>query len=162
MPSGLKPASFMYFREHSFNRISDLSYFNFDVHPKGSTLLVAEVSCATQDKAWRDADYITSRVIGELIQEKLLAREDILESHVFHAEHAYPIYTLNYEKNLQRVFNGMAEFNNLETAGRQGRFQYVNTHIAMKTAFEAVDRLVPRLASRESSEVIPSGATRPG
>jgi protoporphyrinogen oxidase len=151
------PASFMYFREHSFNRISDLSYFNFDVQPKGSTLLVAEISCSTNDAAWRDTDFITARVIDELVAENLLTREDVLESHIFHAEHAYPIYTLNYEKNLKEVLDGVAGFKNLETAGRQGRFQYVNTHIAMKMAFEAADRLSPRLTTPEVRETVTPG-----
>jgi protoporphyrinogen oxidase len=65
--------------------------------------------------------------------------------HVFRAQHAYPIYNLHYEDHLARLlafFGGLA---NAETAGRQGRFAYINTHIAMKMGYEAVDRLTAKL-----------------
>jgi protoporphyrinogen oxidase len=139
------PSSFMYFRQHSFNRISDLAQFGFHIQPAGSTLLVAEISCDVDDRAWSDETFAKQAVLDDLIAEKLLARDEVIEMHVFRAQHAYPIYTLNYEEHLARLLTFFGDTANLETAGRQGRFAYINTHIAMKMGHEAADRLMAKL-----------------
>ncbi|MBI5650580.1 MAG: FAD-dependent oxidoreductase [Chloroflexi bacterium] len=139
------PSSFMYFRQHSFNRISDLAQFGFHITPAGCTLLVAEISCDVTDRAWTDEPFAKTAVIEDLIAEKLLGADEVIETHVFRARQAYPIYTLNYEAHLQTLLQTIAQMTNLETAGRQGRFQYVNTHIAMKMGYQAADRLIAKL-----------------
>lgn len=139
------PSSFMYFRQHSFNRISDLAQFGFQVKPDGHTLLVAEISCGVQDRAWNDEAFAKQSVLDDLVAEKLLTRDEIAEMHVFRAQHAYPIYTLHYEKHLATVLDAISAIQNMETAGRQGRFAYINTHIAMKMGYEAADRLLAKL-----------------
>ncbi|MBI5031818.1 MAG: FAD-dependent oxidoreductase [Chloroflexi bacterium] len=138
------PSSFTYFRQHSFNRISDLAQFGFHITPEGSTMLVAEISCDVKDRAWNDDDFAKQGVLEDLIAEKLLTREEVIEMHVFRARHAYPIYTLHYEQHLAILLQAIADMVNMETAGRQGRFQYINTHIAMKMGYEAADRLIAK------------------
>ena len=140
------PSSFMYFRQHSFNRISDLAQFGFHVTPEGHTLLVAEISCDVSDRMWSDEECAKQAVLADLIAEKLLTREQVIEMHVFRARHAYPIYALDYEQHVDVLLQAIAGISNLETTGRQGRFQYVNTHIAMKMGYQAAERLMARLA----------------
>lgn len=139
------PSSFMYFRQHSFNRISDLAQFGFHITPAGSTMLVAEISCDVNDRAWTDESFAKQAVLDDLVAEKLLTRDDVIEMHVFRAKHAYPIYTLNYEEHLAVLLDAFERLLNAETAGRQGRFQYINTHIAMKMGYQAADRLSGKL-----------------
>lgn len=139
------PSSFMYFRQHSFNRISDLAQFGFHVTPEGSTLLVAEISCDPGDRVWTDDEFAKQAVVDDLVAEKLLTRDEITEAHIFRARHAYPIYTLNYEKHLSVLLKAMTDMSNMETAGRQGKFQYVNTHVAMKMGYAAADKLKLKL-----------------
>lgn len=139
------PASFMYFREHSFNRITDLSHFGFRIEPAGRTLLVAEVTCdPDKDALWSDEALAKEAVIADLTREGLLLREEIEEAHVFRARHAHPMYMLGYEKALDTLLAAFSNLSNAETAGRQGRFQYVNTHVAMKMGYEAADRLLAK------------------
>ena len=142
------PSSFMYFRQHSFNRISDLAQFGFHIEPKGSTLLVAEISCNVNDHAWSDETFAKQSVLDDLLAEKLLTRADVIEMHVFRAQHAYPIYTLHYEDHLARLLEFFGALSNMETAGRQGRFAYINTHVAMKMGYEAADRLMAKLEQK--------------
>jgi len=139
------PSSFMYFRQHSFNRISDLAQFGFHVKPEGHTLLVAEISCGVEDRAWTDDAFAKQAVLDDLIAEKLLTQDQVVEAHVFRAQHAYPIYALDYEKHLAKSLEAISAMKNIETAGRQGRFAYINTHIAMKMGYEAADRLMAKL-----------------
>lgn len=144
------PSSFMYFRQYSFNRISDLSQFGFQVTPAGHTLLVAEISCSRDDLVWSDEAFAKQSVISDLVSEGLIRGEEITEAHVFRAAHAYPIYALNYEKSLETLLNFFMNMCNAETAGRQGRFQYVNTHIAIKMGYEAADRLVKKVVGKDA------------
>ncbi len=137
--------SFMYFRDHSFNRITDLSQFGFEINPSGSTILVAEISCGVDDRYWADEQFAMEQVILDLEREQILKKDEILHTHVFRAKHAYPIYALHYEKALETLLNHVSKSENYETAGRQGRFQYINTHIAMKMGYEAANRLTSKL-----------------
>ena len=146
--------SFMYFRDHSFNRLTDLSQFGFEIEPKGSTIVVGEISCSVNDRYWTDDAFATEVVVWDLEREGILKRDEILHTHVFRAEHAYPIYTLHYETALETLLNTIDKSENWETAGRQGRFQYINTHIAMKMGYEAADRLMAKLGSRKTSEKV--------
>ena len=138
-------ASFMYFREHAFNRITDLAHFGFHMDPPGTTLLVAEITCDPTDKIWTDEAMAVEAVVADLVREKILERGDILSHTVFRTRHAQPMYLLGYEKSLKTLLDAFDALNNAETAGRQGRFQYVNTHIAMKMGFDAADRLDAKL-----------------
>jgi len=139
-------ASFMYFREHSFNRITDLAHFGFHMDPPGTTLLVAEITCDPADAIWKDEKTAVEAVTADLEREEIVARGEILTSTVFRTRHAQPMYLLGYEAALKTLLDAFAALDNAETAGRQGRFQYVNTHVAMKMGFDAADRLHTKLA----------------
>ena len=143
------PASFMYFREHSFNRITDFSHFSFHVEPPGRTLLVAEMTCDPSDRVWTDDALARGRVLEDLLREKIIEDGDVEAVHVFRARHAHPIYALGYERALGTILSAFGRLANLETAGRQGLFQYVNGHVAMKMGKEAADRLCARLSAEE-------------
>jgi protoporphyrinogen oxidase len=104
------PASFMYFREKSFNRITDLALFKVEIKPPGSTLLVAEVMCNPGDPEWINEAASIQTVIDELIEEKLITREDVLEAHPFKTEYGYPIYKLGYEKAFESIFSEFSSF----------------------------------------------------
>ncbi len=135
-------ASFMYFREITFNRIMDLSYFGFDINPPSATILIAEVNCDASDFIWKEEEKAIEKVVTDLENEKIISREEIIESHVFKAPNAYPIYLLDYEKKLETVFKWIDRISNLQSIGRQGAFSYVNSHIAMKMAYNAADNII--------------------
>jgi len=161
-------SSFMYFREHSFNRIADLSQFGFEIEPPGCSVLVAEISCGKDERYWTDDEYAKQAVMADLLRENLVTRDEVMEMHVFRAEHAYPIYTLHYETHKKTVVDAIDGSANMETAGRQGRFAYVNTHIAMKMGYEAADRLAAKLEKADeasgdfSQSVLDQGIGRTG
>ena len=62
--------------------------------------------------------------------------------HVFRAEHALSdLRTALRDATATALLDAVEQTANMETAGRQGRFAYINTHIAMKMGYEAADRL---------------------
>jgi len=136
------PVSFMYFRQHSFNRVYDSSYFGHDTITPDTTILVAEISCDISDKWWNDAEYCKEMVIKDLIKENFINEKDILEVNVYKYKWGYPIYNIGYEKNLENILKYIDNLKNIETAGRQGLFQYINSHIAIQMGIEAAEKLI--------------------
>ena len=140
-------ASFMYFREHSFNRVTDLAHFGFHIEPPGTTLLVAEITCNPTDPVWTDEAMASNSVIADLAREDILAPSEVLSATVFRARHAHPMYLLGYEEALQIVRESFSLMENAVTAGRQGGFQYVNTHVAMRMGQDAAESLNVKLGA---------------
>lgn len=136
------PVSFMYLREHSFNRIYDSSYFSHDTILPDTTILVAEISSGKKDRWWSDDDYCKEMVLKDLLREHIIQEKDVIEINVYRYEFGYPIYKLGYEHHLNNLLDYIKKINNFETAGRQGRFQYINGHIAMQMGFKAAERLI--------------------
>lgn len=135
------PVSFMYFRDKTFNRVTDLGRFGVETTPAGATLLVAELTCQPEDEAWKNDETTATRVVSELVSEGFFRAEEILEKHVFKTPYGYPIYRLGYEKALRTVLDGLETYRNIHSIGRQGRFAFVNTHVAMKMGFDAARRI---------------------
>lgn len=139
--SKVLPVSFMYFREHSFNRIYDSSYFGHDTYSPNTTILVAEISSSGDDIWWNDEEFCKEKVLEDLFRENIIKKDDILEVHVYKYKHGYPIYNKGYEDNLGKVLSYLKSIENFQTAGRQGLFQYINGHIAMLTAFKSAEKI---------------------
>jgi protoporphyrinogen oxidase len=140
--AGVLPAAFMYFRDRSFNRITDLARFGVGIEPAGATILIAEITCQPGDPLWDDERAAAAGVVRELVEEGLLREDEVLERHVFKAEHGYPIYAVGYEEDLRATLAGVARAaDNVHSIGRQGRFAYVNTHVAMKMGYDLARRV---------------------
>lgn len=137
-------ASFVYFREHAFNRVTDLSWFKFALDP-GTTLLVCEIACDPGDPVWTDDALARRMALGDLEREGLVREADVLGTVVFRTRHGQPMYLLGYEDALKTLIGAIEGLENAVTAGRQGRFAYVNTHVAMKMGREAAERLAAKL-----------------
>jgi protoporphyrinogen oxidase len=138
----------MYFREHSFNRIYDSSYFSHDTILPDTTILVAEISSGKKDRWWSDDQYCKRMVVNDLLRENIVSKEDILEMNVYRYEFGYPIYKLGYERHLNNLLNYIKTIKYFETAGRQGRFQYVNGHVAMQMGFEVAKKIHRNLSDK--------------
>ena len=139
------PAAFIYFRKHIFNRVYDSSYFGHDTVTPDTTILVAEISCKAGDKRWNDEKYCKDMVIKDLLKENIIDEKNILETHAYKYRYGYPIYKLGYEKHLNNIIKYIGSIGNLETAGRQGLFQYINSHIAIQMGFEAAKVLADKI-----------------
>lgn len=135
------PVSFMYFREHSFNRVYDSSYFGHDTSLSNTTIIVCEISSSGNDRWWIDDDYCIKKAKYDLKREKIIDEKDILEAHVYRYRYGYPVYKFGFENNLETIMNYLSNISNFETAGRQGAYQYINGHIAIQMGFDAAKKI---------------------
>jgi protoporphyrinogen oxidase len=134
-------AMFTYFRNTTFNRLTDEARFQLDVTPEGSTILVAEVTCEVGDENWAADEAFLDRIQEELVAEGLFEPSEVMERHAYRYECTYPIYTKGYEKSCSILIKYFDSIPNLVSTGRQGAFLFINTHVAMKYGFRAADEI---------------------
>jgi len=121
-------ASWVYIHDPDiiFSRIHEPLYFSENNSPKGYTSLCIEVTSFDGDGSWRDK-YLGEKVLDQLIDLGIVKRNQ--EPEILGMEkcaHAYPVYTINYKKELEKVFRRLGSFKNLKVIGRSGSFNYLN------------------------------------
>ncbi len=135
------PSSFMYFRNLSFNRITDLGYFKHEISPENATILIAEISCDSQDEFWKNDELARDTVLNELEREGMIKKQEAIECHVYRLADAYPMYLLNYNEALKKIFDYLKKTGNIQSIGRLGAFNYANSHVVMRMGYDAADRI---------------------
>ena len=109
--------------------------------PPGKTGICLEIFCNKNDQIWEmnDVEIATSCIndLHNFTNEKAIAHK------VIKVENAYPIYDLDYKKNLEIIKNYLSNFKNLKLAGRTGNFSYINMDDCIEDGFKAADFLHP-------------------
>ena len=102
-----------------------------DLVPEGRSGIVAEAGTTSIGEVNRAADRYDS-VIDTCVRTGLCPSANAVTdiTHVT-VPNCYPIYLLDYEQHLRRFYEGLSPFSNLMLAGRNARFQYVNSNRAM-------------------------------
>ena len=111
--------------DYLFNRLSIPENFDSDVSPEGSQV-VFEFSCQVGDGIWTGSTDILRSAVEGGIRLGLFVREDVLESTVVKASHAYPVYDLGYASRSSTVLDALDALEGSVTCGRQGLFRYNN------------------------------------
>lgn len=135
----IMPSYCTYYHDHIFSRVSEPKLAGLKVNPENYTVLLAEISCNFNDEIWNNAEGLIDDTCRELEEEKLLTKDDIKEIHIIKERFAYPIFDLDYEENIEKIRVYLSGFNNVYSTGRQGAFEYVNSHRAIKMGFEIAD-----------------------
>ena len=129
--------------------MSDSAYslylrFGVKISPEGATILIAQITGQPDSPLWGNDQRTSDLVIAELVEEGLIAKSDLLKTNVFKTEHGYPIYRVGYEKHLESMISHIKKYQNLFSIGRQGRFAYINTHVAMKMGYDTAREIQKR------------------
>jgi protoporphyrinogen oxidase len=126
--------SWIYFPEdkHIFVRVSEPSKYGSEMCPPGKTSIIAEITCSRGDKKWQLSDEkLIDLVKEQLISLNFLSNEEIIEQFAERITHAYPLFTIDYEKNLSLVLSFLSQIKNIELIGRTGTFQYLNMDLVL-------------------------------
>ena len=129
--------------KYDFNRISFPG--NFDTSSReASRQLVFEFSCDRGDSVWSgDDDLVASSVRGG-IGLGLFGEGDVMGSACVRYPHAYPVYSLDYRRNLIPVLDALDRLENSVTCGRQGLFRYNNMDHSLEMGEHAAMELLGR------------------
>jgi len=126
-----------------FNRVSEPKAFDPGMGPPERSALCCEITCRPDVDLWPETDEaIAQRVVAGLVQSGLVGRGEVCAVHVHRLHNAYPLYDLNYGQRLHAALAGLAQFENVLTAGRQGLFNYNNMDHSIFMGFRAADRAV--------------------
>lgn len=154
----VSPDSWVYLPEKhlTIHRICEFKNFSPRCAPPDKTMICAEITCRRGDEIWRaSTERLQEIAEKDLISVGLIEPGQVLGSHVRKIPYAYPIYDLEYKKNLTPVLDFVASLRNIKTTGRQGNFRYNN----MDQSVEMGRRLGLELATGERTghEAIATG-----
>jgi len=109
----------------------------------GTTCLGVEYFCFAGDEIWEMRDEETVKLATEeLARIGLIDASKVLDGVKVLVPRAYPMYDSHFEEALQVIRPYLAEFENLQTCGRNGLHRYNNQDHSMWTAILAAQNLI--------------------
>ena len=138
-------------------RIQNYRNWSPDMVPDPATSsLGVEFFCNEGDPFWStdDAELISlaareTEILG------LASRGAVLDGTVIRIPKAYPVYELNYRKNLSLLQRYTAGFHNLHLIGRNGNFRYNNMDQAMLSGLNASRKILGKPLLETSAQDSP-------
>jgi protoporphyrinogen oxidase len=122
--------------------------------PPGETSVVVEVPCFLDDPIQRMSNEdLAERVITELVALTLVNRAEVVEWKHHFLANAYPVYSLDYSRDVSIITEELAQISNLSTIGRAGLFLYSHLHDQLRLA---KDYVAAHLQSRLELESEPA------
>ncbi|TSC91534.1 MAG: hypothetical protein CEN90_332 [Parcubacteria group bacterium Licking1014_17] len=119
----------IYFPESGipFDRVSEMKNFSPKMSPPDKTSLFIEFFCNEGDKRHNSSGHeLLSLVLPFFEKYGLFNAKEVRNCYVFRGGKDYPVYDVDYKKNLGIVKKYLDNFNNLQYIGRPGRFKYTN------------------------------------
>lgn len=144
--------TWIYIPEGKFKimRIQEPKNWSPNNAPPGKTSLILEIACDLNDEIWNaDEDKLASHCCDELRQLGLLNGEKINHKFTTRVAHAYPIYTLDYHKKVNTIYELFDGAKNLIPIGRQGLYRYNNMDHSIKMGFLAARHITDGLPKEE-------------
>lgn len=133
-------------QENKIARISEMRNFSSYLSPKGKTSLFVEFFCFEGDQIWNmSKEDLFEVALGELSFAGFFERGDVRSYYHIRQRNVYPVYDLDYQKNLGIIKDYLNNFDNLFYIGRPGRFRYNNQdhslEMGMLTAKSIIDNV---------------------
>jgi protoporphyrinogen oxidase len=111
--------------------------------PPGGSSVMAEITSNAGDGIWELSDEaLLERVIGEVESIGFVDRKSIVYTKVVRFTYGYPVYDLEYRKNVTAMRNAVAE-TGLRLLGRFAQFDYINSDVCVERALALANELRP-------------------
>lgn len=139
------PDQWIYFPDKNipFGRIMEPKNFSEKMSPKDKTSLLLEFFCWYGDEIWKaNKNELLKKSLEWLKRLGFVREEDILEYFIHKEKYAYPVYNLDYKKNLSVIRNYLDNFKNLIVIGRSGSFIYNNQDHALEMGLLAARSII--------------------
>ncbi|KKR49040.1 MAG: hypothetical protein UT86_C0001G0012 [Candidatus Magasanikbacteria bacterium GW2011_GWC2_40_17] len=110
---------------------------------KTKTNIGAEYICWETDQLWNmNEEELVKLATDELIKIGLLEPGSVEAGMVIRNRFAYPVYHIDYKKDLEVIFKYLSNFKNLQTIGRSGLYRYNNMDHSILTGFYAARNIL--------------------
>lgn len=124
-----------------FHRLSFPRAFSDKCVPPGSFSIMAEITTNEGDGVWElTDDQVLERVIKHLEEMELIDRNTIVYRKVVRFLYGYPVYDLDYRKNVTAMREAVAA-TGLRLLGRFAQFDYINSDVCVERAIAMADQL---------------------
>ncbi|TSC94527.1 MAG: putative Dtdp-4-dehydrorhamnose reductase [Parcubacteria group bacterium Athens1014_10] len=126
-----------------FNRIVEFKNWSKQMSPADKTSLNADITCGLDDPIWREDDRkIIDKVIEGMVKVDLVKKEEVEEAFVVRVPDAYPIYHLDYKKDLSFVLSEIESLGKIYCIGRTGRFKYNNMDDSVEQGIKIAEKIL--------------------
>jgi protoporphyrinogen oxidase len=130
--------------------------------PAGETSVVVEVPCFLDDPIQRmPNEDLAERVVTELVALGLVNRAEVVEWKHHFLANAYPVYSLDYSRDVRIITEELARISNLSTIGRAGLFLYSHLHDQLRLAKDYVADYLQSRNEVDTSPALESFAMEP-
>jgi UDP-galactopyranose mutase len=65
---------------------------------------------------------------NDLLNERLIKKDQIVDYDIFDMKNAYPILDINIKEKKKKILSYLNTFENMYLIGRNAEFQYLHTH----------------------------------
>ncbi len=132
-------------KEIPIGRISEMKNFSIKMSPQHKTSLFIEYFCWKNDEIWKmTKNELFKMTIDWLEKLKIISLKDVLKCYHMKSEFVYPVYDLNYKRNLITIKKYLDNFSNLIYIGRPGRFKYTNQDHSLEMGILAARSIIER------------------
>ena len=125
-----------------FNRLTEQKNMSADTATPGRSVVTIERGCYVGDEWWSRSDEGIFQVArDELARMPDVDTTKIVDYHVVRVKDAYPVYDLDFDRNLRAVLDGLSSAENVFSFGRQGMFLQNDMHDSMENGRMLVERI---------------------
>jgi len=131
---------YLYMLHRPYNRIHEMNMFSPKTSPEQENIVAVEIPCKVDSQIWQSSkEEIFNMCIGSLKKDGILSFEEVTDTMLLKAPHAYPIYYKNYDRYLSTIKDYLKGFKSLAILGRSGEYLYMDIDKCMARAFNLVD-----------------------
>ena len=123
------------------HRVCYMGFFSPNMVRPGTSSLIAEITCRPGDAI--DAlgkEGVLERTVRDLDRVGILRAGDVIATDVRRVEYAYPVYDLQYARNVRTMREYFASIG-VHLLGRFAEFEYINTDECVRRAVALAERL---------------------
>jgi protoporphyrinogen oxidase len=126
-----------------FHRLSFPKAFGEKCVPPGGSSIMAEITTSAGDGIWEQSDdALIERAIAEIEKIGFVDRSSIVYKRVARFLYGYPVYDLEYRKNVTAMRESVAA-TGLHLLGRFAQFDYINSDVCIERALALANELHP-------------------
>ena len=127
-----------------FTRIYEPKNRSKQMAPDGKTCIVVELPYDS-NKSSSEVNYNIDDITSILVDNNLVCKEDVFDSQILDVPYAYPVITKKIKNELEKVYDFLKNFNNLQIVGRSADFKYSHVHDLFHQAKSMICSIKPKV-----------------
>ena len=133
----------MYFvdGDKKINRIAEFKNFSKKPANSKTTVLCAEITNTLR--------FSVDAIIQEIIDTGMITAESVIDTKTICLPHAYPVYNLDYETEIDNAVNQLGRYKELHYLGRQAQFEHQDIDEIFAMAKQVSQEIIKQSANRK-------------